>query len=135
MTFDFSKQEALLIDQYQEELAKVGLFFEPFGQQSYIIRSHPQWFPQGFEEEVIREIVEQVIAEEKINIAKIREAAAILMSCKRSIKANHYLNYDDMFRLLEDLRKSTDPFTCPHGRPIIIHFSEYEMEKMFKRVM
>ncbi|WP_272480023.1 DNA mismatch repair endonuclease MutL [Aquibacillus koreensis] len=135
LTFDFSRQEALLIEQYQDDLKKVGLFFEHFGQQSYIVRSHPQWFPKGFEEEVIREIVEQVITEEKIDLYKLREEAAILMSCKRSIKANHYLNNDDMFRLLEDLRKSTDPFTCPHGRPIIIHFSEYEMEKMFKRVM
>ncbi|GAA5415184.1 DNA mismatch repair protein MutL [Paraliobacillus ryukyuensis] len=135
MTFDFSKQEALLIEQYQTELEKVGLFFEHFGQQTYIVRSHPQWFPKGFEEEIIREMVEQVTEEEKIDIAKLREDAAILMSCKRSIKANHYLNKDDMFRLLEDLRKSTDPFTCPHGRPIIIHFSGYELEKLFKRVM
>lgn len=135
LTFDFSKQEALLVEQHQEELKKVGLFFEHFGQQTYIVRAHPQWFPQGFEEEVIRDIVEQVIEEEKVDIAKLREDAAIMMSCKRSIKANHYLNKEDMFQLLQDLRKSTDPFTCPHGRPIIIHFSEYEMEKMFKRVM
>nr|WP_226035014.1 DNA mismatch repair endonuclease MutL [Aquibacillus saliphilus] len=135
ITFDFSKQEALLVEQYQEELKKVGLFFEAFGQQSYAIRSHPQWFPKGFEQEVIHEIVEQVIALEKVDIYKIREEAAILMSCKRSIKANHYLNNNDMFRLLEDLRNSTDPFTCPHGRPIIIHYSTYEMEKMFKRIM
>ncbi|WP_117169639.1 DNA mismatch repair endonuclease MutL [Paraliobacillus sediminis] len=135
LTFDFSKQEALLVEQHQEELKKVGLFFEHFGQQTYIVRAHPQWFPQGFEEEVIRDIVEQVMVEDKVDIAKLREDAAILMSCKRSIKANHYLNKDDMFQLLQDLRKSTDPFTCPHGRPIIIHFSGYEMEKMFKRVM
>ncbi|MDC3425812.1 DNA mismatch repair endonuclease MutL [Aquibacillus sp. 3ASR75-11] len=135
LTFDFSKQEALMIEQYQEELKKVGLFFESFGEQTFIIRSHPQWFPKGFEEETIREIVDQVMEEGKVSIQKIREEAAILMSCKRSIKANHFLNSDDMFRLLEDLRKSTDPFTCPHGRPIIVHFSGYEMEKMFKRVM
>lgn len=135
LTFEFSKQEAILIEQYQEQLKQVGLFFEHFGQQTYIVRSHPQWFPKGFEEEIIREMVEQIIEEEKIDLAKLREEAAILMSCKRSIKANHYLNKEDMFQLLEDLRKSTDPFTCPHGRPIIIHFSGYEMEKMFKRVM
>ncbi len=51
------------------------------------------------------------------------------MSCKRSIKANHYLNQEDMATLLVDLRKTKDPFTCPHGRPIIIHFSAYELEK------
>ncbi|WP_188455628.1 DNA mismatch repair endonuclease MutL [Virgibacillus oceani] len=135
MTFDFSKQEAIFIEQYKEELEKVGLFFEPFGNQSYIIRSYPNWFPQGFEEEVIREMIAQIMGEERIDIEAIREDAAILMSCKRSIKANHYLNQDDMFRLLEDLRSTTDPFTCPHGRPIIVHFSSYELEKMFKRVM
>ncbi|MFC7061128.1 DNA mismatch repair endonuclease MutL [Halobacillus seohaensis] len=135
MTFDFQRHEALRIEEFKEELEKVGLFFEPFGGQSYIVRSHPQWFPKGFEEEVIQEIIDQLMNEDKLSIAKLREEAAILMSCKRSIKANHYLNQTDMFRLLEDLRSSTDPFTCPHGRPIIVFFSEYEMEKMFKRVM
>lgn len=135
MTFEFSKQEAIFIDQYKEDFERVGLFFEEFGNQTYVIRSHPNWFPTGFEEEVIREMVDQIINEEKVNVESIREEAAILMSCKRSIKANHYLNQDEMFRLLEDLRQTTDPFTCPHGRPIIVHFSTYELEKMFKRVM
>ncbi|WP_077309405.1 DNA mismatch repair endonuclease MutL [Terribacillus halophilus] len=134
LTFDFTKQEALIVEQYQTELEAVGLFFESFGGSTYIVRSHPQWFPKGFEEEVIREIVEQVMQENKIDIHKLREEAAIMMSCKRSIKANHHLNYDDMFHLLEELRTSQDPFTCPHGRPIIIRFTSYELEKLFKRV-
>ena len=135
MTFEFSKREAIFIEQYKESFEKVGLFFEAFGNQTYVIRSHPNWFPIGFEEEVIREMVEQIMNEEKVNVELIREEAAILMSCKRSIKANHYLKQEEMFRLLEDLRTTTDPFTCPHGRPIIVHFSTYELEKMFKRVM
>src|SRR5699024_12664069 len=84
---------------------------------------------------VSREMIEQIMQEAKVDVERIREDAAAIMSCKRSIKANHHLNQDDMFRLLEDLRKSSDPFTCPHGRPVIIHFSSYELEKMFKRVM
>lgn len=135
MTFEFSKQEALLVEQHQQELEKIGLFFEPFGQQTYRVSSHPQWFPQGFEEETIRDIVAQIIEDEQIDLKKLREDAAILMACKKSIKANHHLNYDDMFALLETLRKTNDPFTCPHGRPIVIHFSTYELEKMFKRIM
>lgn len=135
MTFEFSKQESIFIDHYEEEFNKVGLFFEEFGNQTYIIRAHPVWFPAGYEEEVIREMIDQIMADEKVNIESIREDAAIMMSCKGSIKANHYLNEKDMFHLLEDLRKTTDPFTCPHGRPIIVHFSSYELEKMFKRVM
>ncbi|WP_047985201.1 DNA mismatch repair endonuclease MutL [Ornithinibacillus californiensis] len=135
MTFEFSRQESIFIEHYKDELVQVGLLFENFGNQSYIIRSYPNWFPKGFEEEIIREMIEQIMQDERINVESIREEAAILMSCKRSIKANHYLNNDDMFRLLEDLRKTTDPFTCPHGRPIIVHFTTYELEKMFKRVM
>lgn len=135
LTFEFSNQEALFIDAHQEQLEKVGLFFEPFGHTSYVIRSYPSWFPKGFEEEVIQDIVAQVMRDEKINIEKIREEAAIMMACKRSIKANEYLTKDEMFQLIEDLRNTTDPFTCPHGRPIIVHFSTYEIEKMFKRIM
>ncbi|WP_164668920.1 DNA mismatch repair endonuclease MutL [Virgibacillus doumboii] len=135
LTFDFSKQESIFIEHHLEDLAKVGLFFERFGNQTYIIRSHPSWFPNGFEEEIIREMIDQIMRDEEVDIQSIREDAAALMSCKRSIKANHHLNQDDMFRLLEDLRTTTDPFTCPHGRPVIIHFSSYELEKMFKRVM
>ncbi|KGX93092.1 DNA mismatch repair protein MutL [Pontibacillus halophilus JSM 076056 = DSM 19796] len=135
ITFDLSKQEALLIEEHKDELEAVGLFLEPFGDKTYIVRNHPQWFPKGFEEEVIQEMIDQVLQDQKVNVTNLREDAAILMSCKRSIKANHYLNHHDMARLLNDLRDSEDPFTCPHGRPIIVHFSEYEMEKMFKRVM
>src|SRR5690625_5269133 len=135
ITFEFSQREAIFIDQFKDELEKVGLFLESFGQQTYIVRSYPTWFPKDFEEEVIREMIEQIMEDGQVNLEQIREEAAILMACKRSIKANHYLNKEDMLHLLNDLRRTTDPFTCPHGRPIIVHFSTYELEKMFKRVM
>ncbi|MYL33229.1 DNA mismatch repair endonuclease MutL [Pontibacillus yanchengensis] len=135
MTFEFTKSESILIENHLEDLAQVGLFLESFGDKTFIVRSHPQWFPKGHEQEVIQEMIDQVLNEQKVDVLTLREEAATLMSCKRSIKANHYLNDGDMGKLLEDLRLSTDPFTCPHGRPIIVHFSEYEMEKMFKRVM
>lgn len=135
ITFEFSQQETIFIEKFKEELEKVGLFFEEFGHQTYVVRSHPTWFPKGFEEEIIQEMIEQIIHNERVNVETIREEAAILMACKGSIKANHYLNEEDMSHLLKELRQTTDPFTCPHGRPIIVHFSSYELEKMFKRVM
>lgn len=58
-----------------------------------------------------------------------------MMSCKKSIKANHYLRNHEMSHLIDELRETTDPFTCPHGRPIIIELTTYELEKLFKRVM
>lgn len=135
LTLNFAADEAVLIEENIEELKKVGVFLESFGPNSFIVRSHPTWFPKGEEKEVIEELIEQVLKTKKADIHRLREEAAIMMSCKGSIKANQYLRNEEMFALLESLRKAEDPFTCPHGRPIIIHFSTYELEKMFKRVM
>lgn len=135
LTFHYPTDEYVLIDAHREELAKCGVFLEPFGHNTFIVRSHPSWFPKGEEAAIIEEMIQQVIDMKKVDMKQLREKAAILMSCKRSIKANEYLRDDEIFALLESLRKTTDPFTCPHGRPIIIHFSTYELEKMFKRVM
>ncbi|WP_435002855.1 DNA mismatch repair endonuclease MutL [Bacillus atrophaeus] len=135
LTFHYSTNEALIIEQHQYELGNVGVFLEPFGSNSYIVRCHPAWFPKGEEALLIEEIIQQVLDSKNIDIKKLREEAAIMMSCKGSIKANRHLRNDEIKALLDELRGTSDPFTCPHGRPIIIHHSTYEMEKMFKRVM
>ncbi|EOP21961.1 MULTISPECIES: DNA mismatch repair endonuclease MutL [Bacillus] len=132
---DLSLTEFLRVEEQLEELKKVGLFLEQFGHQSFIVRSHPTWFPKGQETEIIDEMMEQVVKLKKVDIKKLREEAAIMMSCKASIKANQYLTNDQIFALLEELRTTTNPYTCPHGRPILVHHSTYELEKMFKRVM
>ncbi|OES43534.1 DNA mismatch repair endonuclease MutL [Domibacillus iocasae] len=135
MTFDFSADEWMKIEENKAALEEVGVFLEPFGDKSYIVRSHPVWFPKNEERDVIEEMIEEVLAMKKPDVKKIREEAAILMSCKGSIKANRHLRNDEIERLLGDLRESSDPFTCPHGRPITIHLSNYDIEKMFKRIM
>jgi len=135
LTFEYSTDEYIKIDEYRNELEKVGVFLESFGHNSYIVKAHPQWFPRGEETEIIEDMIEQLLTMKKVDIKKLREEAAIMMSCKGSIKANRHLRNDEIQALLDELRQTSDPFTCPHGRPIIIHTSTYELEKMFKRVM
>ncbi|UXH45288.1 DNA mismatch repair endonuclease MutL [Rossellomorea vietnamensis] len=135
LTLEFSTDEYIKINESRSLLEEVGVFLEDFGYNSFIVRAHPQWFPKGEEQETIEEMIEQIIKMNKVDIKKLREEAAIMMSCKGSIKANHHLRNEDMQALLDELRRTSDPFTCPHGRPIIIHYSTYEMEKMFKRIM
>lgn len=135
ITLEFSTDQCIRINEYQHELEKVGVYLEEFGYNAYIVRSHPQWFPKGIEQEILEEMIEQLLSMKKVDIKKLREEAAIMMSCKASIKANRHLRSDEIQALLDELRQTTDPFTCPHGRPIIISYSIYEMEKMFKRVM
>ncbi|MFJ7729250.1 DNA mismatch repair endonuclease MutL [Neobacillus sp. NPDC097160] len=135
ITFEYSTDEYVKITENLSELEVVGVFLEEFGLNSFIVRSHPQWFPKGDEKQIIEDMIEQLLSMKKVDIKKLREEAAIMMSCKASIKANRHLRNDEIQALLDDLRKASDPFTCPHGRPIIVHYSVYEMEKMFKRVM
>ena len=77
-----------------------------------------------------------LISEEKnFTIEKFREKAAITLSCKMAIKANMNISTEEMESLINDLRKCENPYTCPHGRPTTIFYSNYELEKMFKRAM
>ncbi|MFA8438716.1 DNA mismatch repair endonuclease MutL [Pueribacillus sp. YX66] len=135
LSFEFSIKEAQVVEENLSFFQKFGIYFEQFGDKTYIVRSHPSWFPNGKEEETIRSIVELLLEEKTFDMKKIREDTAIMMACKKSIKANHYLRQDEMVSLLQSLRRCREPYTCPHGRPVIIHFSTYELEKMFKRVM
>ncbi len=134
-TLEYNTSESAIIDSRIDDLAKVGVFLESFGRNSYMVSAHPVWFPKGAEQTTIEELIQEVVDNRAIDVKKLREEAAIMMSCKKSIKANRHLRDDEVFTLLETLRQSIDPYTCPHGRPIIIHYSTYEMEKMFKRVM
>ena len=135
LTFHYSRDEALRLKESLDVLADSGIFLEEFGDTSFIVREHPTWFPKGVEQEIVEDMIEQVLNDKKADVKKLREEAAIMMSCKRSIKANHYLQKHEMERLLSDLKNAEQPFTCPHGRPVIIHFTTYDVEKMFKRVM
>ncbi|MED4892086.1 MULTISPECIES: DNA mismatch repair endonuclease MutL [Heyndrickxia] len=135
LTLEYATDEAIKIQENLEALKEVGVFLEPFGHNSFIVRSHPTWFPKNEEKEVIEEMIEHVLSIKKVDVKKLREKAAIMMSCRGSIKANRHLRNDEIQALLDALRMASDPFTCPHGRPIIIHYSVYELEKMFKRVM
>nr|WP_263313433.1 DNA mismatch repair endonuclease MutL [Mammaliicoccus sp. Marseille-Q6498] len=135
LTFNFSRDEHMIIEKYLQPLEEAGIFLEPIGHHDYMVSEYPVWLPQVDAEEIIKDMIDYVLNHNRVDIKKLREDAAIMMSCKKSIKANHYLRNHEMSHLIDELRETTDPFTCPHGRPIIIELTTYELEKLFKRVM
>ena len=115
-------------------LDSLHIEIEEFGASSFRVISHPTWFPSGREEETMKRIIELILAKEKdFSLEKFNDNLAKMVSCKMSIKANTFIDKASMESLINDLRKCKNPFNCPHGRPAIIHFSIYELEKMFKR--
>ncbi|NQX64723.1 DNA mismatch repair endonuclease MutL [Paenibacillus alba] len=136
ITLEFTPSEAGLIADKLSLFEQAGVFMEAFGGNTFLVRAHPHWFPSGEEKGIVEEMCEWVLSEKKaVDIAKLREKAAIMCSCKASIKANQGLSVLEMETLIDRLASCRNPYTCPHGRPIVVSFTTYELEKMFKRVM
>lgn len=126
--------EAMIIEKNMDILASLNIKVERFGNSSFRVIEHPLWFTKGYETETIKAIFDNILEKEKnFDLGKFRDNLAKMVSCKMSIKANTDISFADMESLISDLRQCHNPFNCPHGRPTIINFTKYELEKMFKR--
>lgn len=126
--------EYFIIKKNIDIIRNMNIEIEEFGTNSYRITSHPTWFPRHNPDKVMRNIIDQIIKEEhKFNLAKFNDHLAATMACKASVKGNTRITIEDMESLINQLRNCENPFNCPHGRPTIIEFTIYELEKMFKR--
>lgn len=134
LVLEYPNSDAIKIQAQKDLLAAVGVQLESFGQNSFVIHSHPTWIAQGQEEATIREMIDTVLENGKLDIAHFREKTAIMISCKQSIKAHHHLDDAQAKALLVDLAQTENPFNCPHGRPVLIHYTQKDLEKMFKRI-
>ncbi|MDN4617802.1 DNA mismatch repair endonuclease MutL [Paenibacillus sp. PsM32] len=135
ITLEFTLAEANKLKDRLHWFERVGVYLEHFGGQTFRVTAYPYWLPKGEEQQVIEEMAEWVLSERAIDLAKLREQASTLCSCKASIKANQKLTEAEAQSLLDRLATCRQPYTCPHGRPIVVSFSSYDLEKMFKRVM
>lgn len=132
---EYSHNEFMNIKEHIDELYKLGFEVEEFGINTFRVTSHPSWLKEGFEEESIRRIFE-LVGEFKggFDRVKFNEKAAIRLACKMSVKANTNIGYKEQEELINGLFRCKFPYTCPHGRPTIIKYPVYELEKLFKRV-
>ena len=134
-TFEFSFDDVITIDEKLSELQSLGFDIEKSGMKQYTVSRYPSWIKAQNPEEDINDLIDFISHTDHFDVKKYREEMSIMMSCKQSIKANHYLDKNQMTALLEELEKCQSPYTCPHGRPVIIHMTTYEIERMFNRIM
>lgn len=114
-------------------LKQIGLSIEMFGLNTIKVSSVPLFIKENNEEVYIEELINQVITKDKIDLDKLRKHVISTFACKASIKANHKLSIKEMEDVISQLFSCDNPTCCPHGRPTIVHFSKYDIEKMFKR--
>ncbi len=139
-TLELSRREALVIEKRLEDLRRAGFDLEPFGGDSYVVRSVPASVAQkhikaqGGPEEVLKEIVEELV-EKTVSRRLLLPAEEVLItaSCKMAVKAGDPLTFDEMNALVAALMKSDNPYTCPHGRPIIVELPNGDLDRKFGR--
>ncbi|MBS4761782.1 DNA mismatch repair endonuclease MutL [Carnobacteriaceae bacterium zg-ZUI252] len=134
IVLDYPVNEYLAISEKMDVLNEIGIHLEPFGQNSYLLEAHPTWIKEDVES-TIRELIAIALEDGKVSVAKFRENVAIMMSCKKSIKANHHLDAYQARALLAELSQCENPYNCPHGRPVLVHLTNRDMEKLFKRIV
>lgn len=133
ITIELTSGEYIILKQHLNLLTDLKFKVEEFGINSIIVKEHPAWLPTNNLEDSIRTIIDVIIKEREFSIEKFNEKVATMMSCKHAVRANTHLTIEDMRDLVEDLRNCKNPFNCPHGRPTTVFYSNYDLEKLFKR--
>ena len=136
ITIELSASEFIDIKQNFEFIRNLGFDIDEFGINTIVIKEHPTWLNQGYEEETIRKMIDIILLDKKkFNPVEFNDRLAASMACKMSIRANMDISHDVQVELLKELVQCRNPYNCAHGRPTIIKFSNYDLDKMFKRIM
>lgn len=135
ITLEFPSNEYIILKEHLDILESLGIGYEEFGFQTLAIRSVPIWLTKTNVEVALRKIFDIITVKEDFKLDLYLDHIAATVACKASIKANDHIELSTMESLLERLRLCENPFTCPHGRPTIITYSKYDLEKLFKRSM
>ena len=135
LSIELSTSDYTLFQERKSVLTDLGFKIEDFGINTICIKGHPTWLRENYEQDNIKYIVDLVLENKNFNKDRFLDSLAKMVSCKMSVKANEHLSLEQMEKLLNDLVKCDNPYNCCHGRPSIMKFSNYELEKMFRRVL
>ena len=120
-----------IIDSHIEEIKKLGLKLKKEN-DNYLLTEMPTWLDDDDAYLLVENVVESLEKYQEVNLKDLRDNLSKSIACKTAIKANKALSKDEVHHLIEQLRDTLNPYYCPHGRPVLLFFSLYEIEKMFK---
>ena len=134
-TLSLGRREALVLENKLDDLQSLGFEIEPFGKDAFVVRAVPALIAEKNYEQILRDTIEELT---ELTLAKRlmihREAVLATTACKMAVKAGDRLSYDEMARLVSELRQTSNPYLCPHGRPIVVCISNRDLDKMFGRI-
>jgi DNA mismatch repair protein MutL len=135
LTLQLESRQALVLEEYRAALGEMGYEIEPFGRDSFVVRSIPHSLLGRNYEQALRDTVDELAELSQGGRLQLRREqlamAAAGRACKAAMKAGQPLSLPEMEQLITDLRASRNPYTCPHGRPIFVVFQPEEIARLF----
>lgn len=133
-TMHLDRPAAMMLRERLQEVVDVGFDIEPFGGESFVVRSVPAALRGKDPMKVLRDVVDELVdSAVSRKLTPTREQIWIMSSCKMAVKAGDPLSHAEMEKLILDLATTENPYLCPHGRPITITLSRHELLKKFYR--
>jgi len=136
LSIELSPVEYSVVNENKSCFRELGFVIDEFGMNSILIRGIPVSLNSSSCLEVVKELIEYVMQNYRgKSPAEMKEGMIITMACKAAIKAGKRLDSSEINDLINQLLSTSNPYTCPHGRPTLIKMTVYELEKKFKRVV
>ena len=135
LVVSFAGREEAVYLAYAEIFAQMGYEIEPLGGASYAIRAVPMELYGTAPEALLRDVIDEIMGEKLRGTPQDILSRIATMSCKAAIKGGSAISREEMEALLDEMLTLEDPYHCPHGRPTMIRFTKYEIERKFKRIV
>lgn len=135
LDFEFKPTEEVIINTHLKELKEFGFDFEPSGPTGFYLNEIPIWLNDEDVYTFVLQMIESLEKYGELNLKDLRDNLSKSIACKGAIKANEPLSRDEVNHLMDSLKETKNPYYCPHGRPVLIHFTFYEIERLFKRIV
>ncbi|GAW91494.1 DNA mismatch repair protein MutL [Calderihabitans maritimus] len=133
VTLELSPPQVQVLEKKISTLAALGITVEAFGGNTFLIRTFPLDLKVNSQKEFLLDLIDVVLDADDLEPAELQEKAVTVMACRAAVKANEILSVEEMEFILEELRKTEVPYTCPHGRPTVLHLSKQELARRFGR--
>ena len=131
---DLTPAQQAVFAEIAEELTANGFEAEPFGSRTLAIKVAPHGLEAAEIERMLHELFDQCTGEQALNMELVRTRIAASIACHAAIKVNMPLEQNKMDWLLAELAKTDFPFSCPHGRPVVLRYSMKDIQRAFKRI-
>ena len=131
--YDAGAAESAVLESHLEELRTVGFDIERFSGKSFAIAAVPRDLVRGDIDAFLRKLIDASLEEKASHLSHLREKVCASLACQAAIKVHRPLSGDEMARLVAELLDSSNPYACPHGRPIIVDIRHLDIERHFHR--